>query len=197
MATSATDGETGVALTALLIPTYKQMLAALSAWLDKAKAQHPTADALLSARLAPDMFPLATQIRFACVQALEAACRLQDKAFPDSIATLLDEGRNAADRPGTLAQAQVRIAETLALLDGLSPTALDIDPETPIAHTLPAGMIFDMTAVQYARDWTLPQFYFHLMIAYAILRANGVELGKTDYVAHMFGFLRPGTMPGG
>ena len=181
-------------LTDLLVPTYRQMLGALSAWLEKAKAQPPEtgAEALLSARLAPDMFPLATQVRFACVQAQEAVYRLKGEAFPESIATLLDEGRSAADRPGTIADAQARIAETIALLDGLSPTELDIDPETPVAHTLPAGMIFDMTAGQYARDWTLPQFYFHLMIAYTILRANGVELGKTDYVAHMFAFLRPG-----
>ena len=64
-----------------------------------------------------------------------------------------------------------------------------------VAHALPAGMVFDLTAEQYARDWALPQFYFHLMIAYAILRAEGVDLGKADYVAHMFAYLRPGTMP--
>lgn len=199
MQTGRTGIDGDMTLTTLLVPAYRQMLGAMSAWLEKAKAQSTEhgADALLSARIAPDMFPLATQVRFACVQAQEAVYRLRGDAFPESIATLLDEGRNAADWPGTIADAQARIAETVALLDGLSPTDLDIDPETPIAHTLPAGMIFDMTAGQYARDWTLPQFYFHLMIAYAILRANGVELGKTDYVAHMFGFLRPGTMPGG
>ena len=64
-----------------------------------------------------------------------------------------------------------------------------------IAHDLPIGITFDLTAIQYVRDWTLPQFYFHVMIAYAILRAEGIELGKADYVAHMFAYLRPGTMP--
>ena len=57
------------------------------------------------------------------------------------------------------------------------------------------GMVFDLTAEQYVRDWALPQFYFHLMTAYAILRAEGIELGKADYVAHMFAYLRPGTRP--
>ena len=80
---------------------------------------------------------------------------------------------------------------------GLAPDALDGDPDRPIAHALPAGMIFDLTADRYARDWTLPQFYFHLMIAYAILRSEGVDLGKVDYVPHMFAYLRPGTMPAG
>ena len=62
-------------------------------------------------------------------------------------------------------------------------------------HALPMGMIFDLTAEQYVRDWALPQFYFYVMTAYAILRAAGIDLGKADFVAHMFAYLRPGTMP--
>jgi hypothetical protein len=57
------------------------------------------------------------------------------------------------------------------------------------------GIAFDMTGETYARDWALPQFYFHLMTAYTILRSQGVELGKVDYVQHMFAYLRPGTGP--
>ena len=52
-------------------------------------------------------------------------------------------------------------------------------------------MTFDLTAEGYVRDWALPQFYFHLMTAYAILRANGVPLGKIDYVPYMMRYLRP------
>lgn len=128
----------------LLLPTYAQMLRALSAWLEKAgAAREDGGDGLLTARLAPDMFPLATQVRFACVQAYEG-----------------------------------------------------VAPARAIAHALPQGMIFDLSAEQYARDWAIPQFYFHVMTAYAILRAEGAALGKADYVAHMFAYLRPGTMPG-
>ena len=185
-----------MSLTDLLVPTYRQMLHTLSAWLDKAVTQMPDeADALMSRRLAEDMFPLATQVRFACVQAQEAVFRLKGEDFPASIATLLDEGRNAGERPGSIADARARIDETIALLDTVAPAALDADPEIPIAHALPNGMIFDLRPEQYARDWTLPQFYFHLMIAYAILRSEGVALGKADYVAHMFAYLRPGTIP--
>lgn len=187
----------GMSFTRLLVPTYIQMLARLSAWLEKAQAQRPDdAEALLSARLAPDMFPLATQIRFACRQAQEAVFRMKGEAFPESSNILLEEGRNAGEHPGSIADAQARIAETIDLLNALSATALDIEPETPIAHALPAGITFDLTAEQFARDWALPQFYFHVMAAYAILRAGGTELGKTDYVAHMLPYLRPGTMPG-
>jgi hypothetical protein len=188
-----------MSLTKLLVPTYTQMLKALSGWLDKARAQMPESEAegLLSARLAPDMFPLATQVRFACVQAHEAVHRLRGEAFPASLAQLLDEARNAGEEPGSLATAQQRIAEAIALLDGVGPAALDGDPERAVAHELPNGMIFDLTAEQYARDWALPQFYFHLMTAYAILRAHEVELGKVDYIPHMFAYLRPETSPAG
>jgi hypothetical protein len=186
-----------MSLTQLLVPTYVQMLNGLSAWLVKAQGSSADADALLSARLTPDMFPLSTQIRFACVQAQEAVYRLKGEDFPASLGGLLDEGRNAAEYPGSIADAQGRIAQTIALLEGLAPDALDADAGTMIAHALPNGMILDLTAQQYARDWSLSQFYFHLMTAYAILRANGVDLGKADYVAHLFPYIRPGTMPTG
>lgn len=185
-------------LTDIITPTYVQMLGALSAWLGKAQArrQDGERDMILAARLAPDMFPLSTQVRFACVQALEGMYRLREEALPPLVAQLLDEGRDAGERPGTIADAQARIAQSIAIVEQMAADdAQAIDPATPLAHELPQGMIFDLTAGQYVRDWTLPQFYFHVMTAYAILRAQGVELGKVDYVAHMFPYLRPGTVP--
>lgn len=184
-------------LSDFLSPTYVQMLKALSAWLGKAEAQIPEdrAKALMSARLSPDMFPLSTQIRFACVQAQEGVFRLQGQEFPAAVEALLNEGRNAVEHPGSIADALARIDETVAVVEAAAPNAGDVDPAAPIAHALPAGMVFDLTAEQYVRDWALPQFYFHVMIAYAILRAEGIDLGKADYVAHMFAYLRPGTLP--
>jgi hypothetical protein len=186
-----------VTLPDILAPTYVQMLGALSAWLAKAEAQRSAggAEALLSARLAPDMLPLSTQIRFACAQAQEGMFRLLGRAFPASVDELLNEGRNAGEHPGSMAEARARIDETLALVEAAVAAPGAVDPAAPIAHGLPTGMVFDLTAAQYARDWALPQFYFHLMTAYAILRAQGVDLGKVDYVAHMFAYVRPGTMP--
>ncbi|OAZ91564.1 DUF1993 domain-containing protein [Halomonas sp. G11] len=186
-----------MSLTQLLVPTYTQMLGALSNWLTNAQAQMPEANAhaLLSARLAPDMYPLSTQVRVSCVQAQEAVYRLQDKALPPTITILLDEGRNAGEQPGSLADAQARIDETIALLDDLSHDALDVDAEKPLVHELPNGMVLDLTAEQYARDWTLAQFYFHIMTAYSILRSEKVELGKADYVAHLFPYICPETIP--
>ena len=85
------------------------------------------------------------------------------------------------------------MAEAVAVVEAAA-DALTVDRAMPIAHALPQGMVFNLTAEQYARDWALPQFYFHVMTAYSILRAQGVELGKADYVAHMFAYLRPGTL---
>lgn len=179
-------------LSDLLVPTYVQMLGALSKWLDKAEAQRPdgAAEGLLAARLAPDMFPLATQVRFACRQAQEGVFRLAEQDFPPALNALLDEGRNAGERPGTLADAQTRIAETLAVVEAAA-VGIAIDPAAPIAHALPNGMVLDLTAAQFARDWALPQFYFHIVAAYSILRAEGIDLGKADYAAHMVGYFRP------
>jgi len=159
------------------------MLGALSQWLSKAETQRPDGSVapLLAARLAPDMFPLATQVRFACRQAQEGVFRLLDQEFPPSLETLLDEGRNAGERPGTLADAQARIVETIAVVEAAAAAGITIDRAAPIAHALPNGMILDMTAEQYARDWALPQFYFHVVTAYSIIRAQGIELGKADY----------------
>lgn len=119
----------------ILVPTYLQMLKTVSAWLDKAEAQLPGgAEALMSARLAPDMFPLSTQIRFACVQAQEGVFRLTGQPFPASVELLLNEGRNAGEQPGSLADARTRIAETIALVEATAADASDTAAETP-SHT--------------------------------------------------------------
>lgn len=181
----------------LIVPTYVQMLGALSAWLAKAEVQRPAgdADALMAARLASDMFPLATQVRFACRQAQEGVFRLSGQAIPPALQTLLDEGRDAGERPGTIADAQARIAETLDVVRAVAAGGIVIEAAAPVAHALPNGMTLDLTAELYARDWAVPQFYFHVVTAYAILRAHGVDIGKADYVPHMFAHLRPGTAP--
>lgn len=185
-------------LTDLLVPTYCNMLQTLKGLLDKAEAQlgADKAEALLSARLAPDMFPLATQLRFAAVQAQEGPRRLRGEPDRPEIEEVLNEGRNAGDNPGTLAEARARLDQALAYLESLGPDALDQSGENdPMALDLPMGIVFDMTRGQFARDWALGQFYFHVVTAYAILRSEGVEIGKKDYVPHMFAYIRPGTMP--
>lgn len=84
-----------MSLTNLLVPAYAQMLRALSGWLDKACKQLPgeEAEALLGKRLAPDMLPLASQVRFACYQAQEATFRLRGEPLPESLEDVARAGR--------------------------------------------------------------------------------------------------------
>ncbi|MEA3009565.1 MAG: uncharacterized protein QOJ91_1257 [Sphingomonadales bacterium] len=185
--------------TALLVASLANQLAAVSGWLDKAEAfaaERPGGPgALLELRLAPDMFPLATQLRFLAFQAQEPVYRLRGEAVPEAVLAIRQEGRDGGERPGSWEQARARVAGTAAFLAAVGPGELDPAARAPVAHELPNGMIFDMTGEQYVRDWALPQAGFHQMIAYAILRQAGVPLGKVDYVPHMFGYLRPGTAP--
>ena len=186
-------------LTTILVPSLSNQLRAVSDWLDKAEAfameRGESPEGLLALRLAPDMFPLTTQLRFLAFQAQEPVYRLRREAVPEAVLQVRQEGRDGGERPGTWAEARARIADAIALLITLEPDELDIAADEPIAHELPTGMIFDMTREQYVRDWALPQAAFHQMIAYAILRQAGVPLGKVDYVPHMFAYFRSGTRP--
>ena len=187
-------------LTALFIPSTLNQLRAVGGWLDKAEAfaaeRGESPDALLALRLAPDMFPLTTQLRFLAFQAQEPVFRLRGEAVPDAVLEVRQEGRDGGESPGSWPEGRARIAEAADFLAGVGADELDVAEEKAIAHDLPMGMIFDMTGAQYVRDWALPQIAFHQMAVYALLRQAGVPLGKVDYVPHMFGYLRPGTMPG-
>jgi uncharacterized protein len=186
-------------LTRLLVPTFMHTLKSFSNWLEKAAGgaggAGAEADVLMSLRLAPDMFPLNGQVRFACFQALEPIYRLRELAVPEDIVAVRMEGVKSNEHIGTFAQAQARITQAIALLSLLEPDALDGGAALAIALDLPNGIVFDMTGETYARDWCLPQFYFHVTTAYAILRNHGVGLGKPDFISHMFPYIRPGTMP--
>ncbi|GGE03702.1 hypothetical protein GCM10011515_24140 [Tsuneonella deserti] len=160
----------------LLLTTYDNMLGSLDAWL--AKAQEHGDDALLEHKLADDMFPLARQIRFCCNLPGEAMAGAAGVAFSSSD---MDDT--------TLGAARERVAATRALIKGWRDTPFGGD-EDPVQLSLANGMTFDLDTAAYVRDWALPQFYFHLMTAYAILRAAGVPLGKADYVGFMFRYLR-------
>lgn len=161
----------------LLLATYDNMLGSLDTWLAKAM-DDSRGDALLGHRLAEDMFPLSRQIRFVCNLPGEAMAGAAGVAYSSS--DIDDE---------TIAAARERIAAIRKLIEGWRATAFGRD-DTPVELALANGMTFDLSTEAYARDWALPQFYFHLMIAYAILRAAGVPLGKADYVGYMFRYLR-------
>ncbi|MBO9706941.1 MAG: DUF1993 domain-containing protein [Caulobacter sp.] len=173
----------------LAVPTFTQMLRALSGQLDRAEAfcaeRGLEPSAVIDARLAPDMFPLSAQVRFACFQAGDAVARLAGR----------EPLEHAEVAPG-FAPLKARIAETLAALEATPPQAFDGAESRAVALVMPNGIVFDMTGEQFLRDWSLAQFYFHLVTAYAVMRQAGVALGKPDYVPHALAFVRPGTFPG-
>ena len=186
-------------LTDFLIPTLRNQLTALLGWLDKAEAharEHGNdPQELLKVRLAVDMFPLGTQLRFVAYLAQEPVYRLRGQEVPDAVTAIRTHGATRPDEPGTLDDCRAMIRDALALLGGVGPGELDGAADRPLAHALPMGMVFDLTGLTYVRDWALPQVGFHVDIAYALLRSASIPLSKRDYVPHMFAYLRPGTMP--
>ena len=154
-----------------LKPTAENVLGTLDGLL--AKAADHGGDALLGEKLAPDMFSLAAQVRIACDQISSALKRTSDSAFalPD-------------DDDATLTAARDRVGRTRAALKA-QPDASFVAPESTIDLSLPNGMAFAMRADEFVRDWALPQLYFHVTTAYAILRAKGLGIGKADFLAYM------------
>ena len=159
------------------LTSFDQMLGTLDHLLTKT-ATDPRGDALLRVRLAEDMFPLATQIRFVSHQVVNTLNRVAGTTLP-----------MADTDHATIAEAKADIAALRELVRASSADAFVAD-ETPVEFDLPNGMAFAMTAGEYLRDWSLPQFYFHLMAVYSILRQAGVPLGKADYVGYMARFAK-------
>ncbi len=158
-------------LTEQYLPVFDTMLGTLDGLL--AKAADHGGDALLSARLAPDMLPLAAQVRIACDQVSGALKRLSDSTF-----TLPD------DDDATIAEARARIAKARAAAKA-QPVASFVAPDAPVELNLPNGMAFALSAQDYARDWAQAQLYFHVVTAFAILRNQGLAIGKADYMGYM------------
>jgi hypothetical protein len=154
-----------------LKPTADNVLGTLDGLL--AKASDHGDESLLGEKLAPDMLSLAAQVRIACDQVSGALKRTSDSTF-----TLSN------DDDATLAAARERIAKTRDALSGQS-NASFVAPDAPIDLALPNGMAFAMRADEYVRDWALAQLYFHVVTAYAILRAKGLAIGKADFLPYM------------
>lgn len=173
-----------ISLHELAIETFVNMLGTLSHVLDKA-ARHAEArkfavDDLVNARLAPDMVPLSGQVYLACYHAKDGLARLLGQEPPMV-------GRGAQEN---FEQINARIHATLEYLRGVPKAEIDAAEHRQITITVAPDRMFDMTGFQLIRDWTLPNFYFHVVTAYDILRASGVEIGKRDYFPHAATYLR-------
>ena len=156
------------------LPVFEIGLNALSAVLDKAAAYAAAKKVdpavLLGWRLAPDMFALARQVQVACDQAKNGAARLAGAEPP-----------KFEDNEASLDQLKERIAKTIAYLKTLDAKAIDASADREI--TFPLGPNKgQMKGGDYLNHFVLPNFYFHLTAAYAIVRHCGVELGKRDFL---------------
>jgi hypothetical protein len=175
---------------AMSIDTFAPMLRSLSANLDKG-AQHMDVEKrdgaeLVNARLAPDMFTLARQVQIACDHAKNGSARLMGREAP-----------RFEDDEQTLDELKARIAKTLSYMAGAPVDAFEGAEDRKIIIPGPGETVFEMTGLQYLRDWALPHFYFHVVTAYDILRHSGVAIGKRDYVGDLVGgYMRPGGAAG-
>ncbi len=156
------------------VPVFRQMLNSLTAILDKAEA-HAAARkidpaALLQARLYPDMFPLTRQVQIAADFAKGACARLAGVEVP-----------RYEDTEQSFAELRQRIAKTLAFIEDLPRDAIANSEERDITLTV-AGNPMEFNGQAYLLHWGLSNFYFHATTAYAILRHNGIELGKRDFI---------------
>jgi uncharacterized protein len=128
--------------------------------------------ALTTYRLAPDMLPFTRQVLIACDAAKNGVARISGLEPP-----------KFDDTEATLAELQDRIDRTLAFLATVPPGAMDGAEERPITFPVGRDATRTMPGEAYLKHWMLPNLFFHITTAYAILRHNGVELGKTDYLA--------------
>ena len=157
------------------VPVFKQLLGALSTMLAKAQAQAEARKiepaALLQARLAPDMFPLLRQVRVACDFAKSVAGRLAGVDLP-----VFEDNEQSFD------DLQARIAKTLAFLNGLTSAQFEGSASREIVTQAGTPKEKRFAGQSYLLNYGLPHFFFHVTTAYNILRHNGMDVGKTDYI---------------
>jgi hypothetical protein len=155
-------------------PRFANTLRNLSGILDKAEA-HAEAKKIepvvfTQSRLAPDMFPLSRQIQIACDSAKGAVARLAGVDIPKH-----------DDTEQTFAELKTRIAKTVDFVLSLQPSQIDGSEEREVVLKL-RGQDVKFSGLQYLMGFAYPNFYFHVTTAYNILRHNGVEIGKRDYI---------------
>jgi len=157
-------------------PRFANALRNLSAILDKAQvhaeAKKLDPAVLGSLRLIADMFPLARQVQVACDTAKGAVARLAGAEIP-----------KYEDTEQTLAELKARIARTLDFVASVPAAKIDGSEEREVVMKM-RGQDVKFSGLQYLFGHAWPNFYFHVTTAYNILRANGVELGKRDFIGN-------------
>jgi hypothetical protein len=164
-----------ITVQAVTVDVFANSLNSLAALLEKGLA-HATArkfdpSVLLGSRLAPDMFPLSRQVQIACDLAKNSVAR---------IAAL--EPPRFEDNEKTVEELRARIARTIDYIKGIPASAFEGAEDRDLK--VPAGpdKFLDFKGLDFVQRWAIPNVFFHISIAYAILRHNGVEVGKKDFI---------------
>jgi hypothetical protein len=164
-----------ITVQAVTVDMFATFLGNLSALLEKGLA-HATAkkfdpSVLVNARLSPDMFPLSRQVQIACDLAKNSAARLAALEPP-----------RFEDNEKTIEELRARIARTIDYLKGIPANAFEGAEDRDIK--VPAGpdKFLDFKGLDFVQRWAIPNVFFHIMAAYAILRHNGVDIGKRDFL---------------
>lgn len=168
-----------ISMHALSVGQFVPMLGNLAAMLDKATASAESRKfdtaVLAGARLAPDMLPFTRQIQLSCDFAKNSTARLAGLEPP-----------KFEDNETTFPELKARIEKTLAYLKTVPANAVDGSADRDITIPLRDRRL-EMKGLPFLQRWVLPNFYFHVVTAYAILRHNGVNLGKMDYLGDVPG----------
>jgi uncharacterized protein len=158
------------------IPVFVRMLDNLSSILDKgaafAEAKKIDPSVLITARLAPDMFPLSRQVQIATDMVKGCAARLAGLEVP-----------SYEDNETTFVELQARIAKTVTFLQSVSAEQINGSEGRTVTLKI-RGKEIDFQGQPYLLHFVLPNLYFHITTTYAILRHNGVELGKMDFIGN-------------
>ena len=164
-----------ISVQAVTVDTFAHSLTCLSALLEKglanATARKFDPSVLVTARLAPDMFPLSRQVQIACDLAKNSVSRLAALEPP-----------RFEDNEKTIEELRARIARTVDYLKGVPASALEGCEDRAIRVPVGPDRFLDFKGLAFVQNFAVPNVFFHITTAYALLRHNGVEIGKKDFL---------------
>jgi hypothetical protein len=157
------------------VPAFQQILGSLSGILSRAeahcKAKNIQPEVLLGARLYPDMLPLSRQIQLACDFAAKGCARLTHSEVPST-----------PDTETTFDELKQRLAKTIEYLRAFRPAQFEGADRSDVSFPIGANNTMTLKGQQFLNNFAFPNFYFHAATTHGILRHNGVEIGKRDFL---------------
>lgn len=167
-----------ITVQAITVDTFAHSLSCLSALLEKGLA-HATARkfdpaVLVNSRLAPDMFPLSRQVQIACDVAKNSVARLAGLEPP-----------RFEDTEKTIEELRARIARTIDYLKGVPSNAFEGAEDRDVRVPSGPDKFLEFKGLELVQRWAIPNVFFHISTTYAILRHNGVDIGKRDFLGNL------------